>query len=119
VGWYSSLSRDTVAHVRHEHEHDDIQSHLRAFLKSPEQFAQMGQRGFRLLHEQHDPERYVQTILELATHAPQFRARKSAYDLARGAGKLMGSWTSSTGPEPIRIAAKIYEIYSLNKMSRG
>jgi glycosyltransferase involved in cell wall biosynthesis len=111
VGWYSSLSRDTVAHVRHEHEHDDIQSHLRAFLNNPEQFAQMGQRGFRLLREEHDPDKYVEVILELAARAPQFRARKSAYDLARGAGKLMGSWTSSASPEPTRIAQKILEIY--------
>jgi glycosyltransferase involved in cell wall biosynthesis len=112
VGWYSSLSRDTVAHVRHEHEHDDIQSHLRAFLKNPEQFAEMGQRGFRQLCEQHDPEKYVETILELAARAPQFRARKSAYDSAKEAGKLMGSWASSAGPEPIRIAEKIFEIYN-------
>jgi glycosyltransferase involved in cell wall biosynthesis len=111
VGWYSSLSRDTVAHVRPEHEREDIQSHLQAFLKNPESFAQMGQRGFRVLREQHDPEKYVQAVLEVATHAPQFRARKSGYDLARRAGMLMGSWTSNAGPEPIRIAEKIYEIY--------
>ena len=111
VGWYSSLSRDTVAHVRHEHERDDIQSHLKAFLKNPEQFAQMGQRGLRTLHEQHDPEKYVQTILAMAANARQFRVRKSAYDLARSAGTIMGSWTSSASPEPIRIAEKIYEIY--------
>ena len=111
VGWYASLSRDTVAHVRHEHERDDIQSHLKAFLKDPEQFAQMGQRGLRTLREQHDPEKYVQTILDMAANARQFRVRKSAYDLARSAGTIMGSWTSSAGPEPIRIAEKIYEIY--------
>ena len=111
VGWYSTLSRDTVAHVRHEHEHDDLQSHLRAFLKDPEQFAQMGQRGFRLLREQHDPEKYVEVILELTAGASRFRARKSAYDSARNAGKQMGSWTSSTGPEITRIAEKIFEIY--------
>jgi len=117
IGWYSSLSRDTVAHVRHEHELADIQAHLRAFLKDPVSFAQMGQRGFRLLREQHDPEKYVTTVLELAANATQFRARKSAYDLARDAGMLMGSWTSSAGPEPIRIAEKIYEIYSSTKKS--
>ena len=111
VGWYSTLSRDTVAHVRHEHEHDDLQSHLRAFLKDPEQFAQMGQRGFRLLREQHDPEKYVEVILELTAGASRFRARKSAYDSAHNAGKQMGSWTSSTGPEITRIAEKIFEIY--------
>ncbi|HEX3248252.1 MAG TPA: glycosyltransferase [Pyrinomonadaceae bacterium] len=118
VGWYSSLSRDIVAHVRPEHERDDIQSHLQAFLKSPESFAQMGQRGFSLLREQHDPEKYVHAILELAANAAQFRVRKSGYDLARRAGTLMGSWTSNTGPEPIRIAEKIYEIYMSKPGSR-
>ncbi|HEU4870990.1 MAG TPA: glycosyltransferase [Pyrinomonadaceae bacterium] len=112
VGWYATLSRDTVAHVRHEHERDDIQSHLTAFLTNPEQFAQMGQRGLRTLREQHDPEKYVQTILDMAANAREFRVRKSAYDLARTAGTIMGSWTS-TSPEPIRIAEKIHEIYAI------
>jgi glycosyltransferase involved in cell wall biosynthesis len=112
VGWYSSLSSETVAHVRHEHERDDIQSHLKAFLKNPEQFAEMGQRGLRTLREQHDPEKYVHTILDIAANARQFRVRKSAYDLARSAGTIMGSWTSSAGPEPIKIAEKIYEIFT-------
>ncbi len=111
VGWYATLSRDTVAHVRHEHERDDIQSHLSAFLKNPEQFAQMGQRGLRTLREQHDPEKYVETVLDMAANARQFRVRKSAYDLARTAGRIMGSWTSNASPEPIRIAEKIHEIF--------
>jgi len=115
VGWYSSLSRETVAHVRHEHESDDIQSHLKAFLKDPDQFAQMGQRGLRTLREHHDPEKYVQTILDMAANAKQFRVRKSAYDLARSAGTIMGSWTSNASPEPIRIAERIYQIYAADE----
>ena len=111
VGWYSSLSRDTVAHVRPEHEIADIQSHLRALLNNPEPFAEMGQRGLRTLREQHDPETYVKTILELAANVRQFRVRKSAYDLARRAGTAMGSWAGKTGQEPTRIAEKIHEIF--------
>jgi len=110
VGWYSSLSRDTVAHVRPEHEVADIQSHLQAFLKTPEAFVSMGQRGLRTLHEEHEPERYVSTIMDFAANAREFRVRKSAYDLARQAGTAMGSWTSDEGQEPIRISEKIYEI---------
>ena len=105
VSWYSLLSRDTVAHVRLDHERDDIQSHLRAFLANPEAFAEMGQHGLRALREQHDPEKYVETILEMAGTARQFRVRKSAYDSARTAG------TMNVGLEPLNIAEKIYEIY--------
>ena len=112
VGWYSSLSRDTVAHVRPEHEVDDIQSHLRAFLSDPEAFAKMGQAGLRRLREQHDPEKYVESILEFAADVREFRVRKSAYDSARRAGMIMGSWTSNQSPEPTRVAEKIIQIYS-------
>ena len=110
VGWYSSLSRDTVAHIRVENEIADLQSQLRAFLEDRERFAKMGQRGLQILREQHDPDRYVHTILDLASHVQQFRVRKSAYDLARRAGTIMGSVTNNTGQEPTRVAEKIYEI---------
>lgn len=111
VGWYSSLSRDTVAHVRPEHEIADIQSHLRAFLDNPEPFAAMGQRGLRVLRAEHDPEKYVETILDLAAHAREFRVRKSAYDLARRAGESLGSWTSENGDTPKRVAERIFQVY--------
>ena len=110
VGWYSSLSRDTVAHIRPEHEIADIQAQLRTFLADREPFTAMGQRGLTTLREQHDPEKYVHTILELASHVQQFRVRKSAYDLARRAGTIMGSFTGDTGQEPITVAEKVYEI---------
>ena len=110
VGWYSSLSRDTVAHVRPEHEVADIQSHLRAFLDNPESFAAMGQRGLRTLREQHDPETYVRTIMEVAANVRDFRVRKSAYDLARRVGTIMDCSTG-TAEQPIRIATKIHEVY--------
>jgi glycosyltransferase involved in cell wall biosynthesis len=110
VGWYSSLSRDTVAHISPEHEIADIQSHLRAFCENPERFASMGKCGLRTLYEQHNPDKYVHTILDLAGHARELRVRKSAYDLARRTGTMMGSWTSNAGPEPIRMAETIYEI---------
>ena len=111
VGWYSSLSSDTVAHVRPEREIDDIQWHLRAFLTNPESFATMGQRGLHTLREQHDPENYVHTILDFATNRREFRVRKSAYDLARRAGELLGSWNNENGDTPKRVAERIFQIY--------
>jgi glycosyltransferase involved in cell wall biosynthesis len=111
VGWYSSLSSDTVAHVRPEHEIEDIQSHLRAFLNNPEPFTEMGQRGLQTLREQHDPENYVHAILDLATHVHEFRVRKSAYDSARRAGESIASWNNKNGDTPRRVAEKIFQIY--------
>lgn len=119
VGWYSSLSRDTVAHIRPEHEIADIQSHLRAFLENPARFASMGKRGLRTLHEQHDPDKYVHTILDLAGNARDLRVRKSAYDLAGRTGTKMSPWTSNANQEPIRLAEKIYEICAFNERQSG
>lgn len=111
IGWYSALARDTVAHVRPEHEVADIQSHLRAFLENPQPFAEMGQRGLRTLREQHDPEAYVRTILEVAANVRAFSVRKSAYDLARRAGELMGAWNNENGDTPKRVAERILQVY--------
>ena len=111
VGWYATLSRDTVAHVSPESEVTDIQAHLKTFLSEPASFAKMGERGLRTLLQVHDPEQYVRTILELAANVRQFRVRKSAYDLASRAGTIMGSWTSDAAREPVRVAEKILEIF--------
>lgn len=111
IGWYSSLSRDTVAHVRPEHEVADIQGHLRAFLDNAQPFAEMGQRGLRTLRERHDPETYAHTIMEVAANVRESRVRKSAYDLARRAGELLGSWNNENGDTPKRVAERILQIY--------
>lgn len=111
IGWYSSLSRDTVAHVRPEHEIADIQLHLRTFIDNPNSFAEMGQRGLRTLREQHDPEAYVRAIMEMAANVRQFSVRKSAYDLARRAGESMGTWNKENGDTPRRVAERILQIY--------
>jgi glycosyltransferase involved in cell wall biosynthesis len=112
VGWYSSLPGDTVAHVRPEFEVDDIRNHLASFLKEPSRFVKMGERGRSTLLQQHDPEKYVRSILNFAANSRQFAIRKTAYDLARRSGKIMGSLTKGTVAEPKRVAEKIYEICS-------
>ena len=111
VGWYSSLSSDTVAHVRHEHEIADIQKHLKAFLTEPDRFAKMGEEGLRTLERIHNPEDYVHNILELARDRRQLALRKAARDLAKRAGTAMGSWTSKADDDPRRIAEHIYELF--------
>ena len=102
VGWYGSLPPDAVAFVRtDDHEVSDIQAHLRAFLAAPSAFAAMGERGRRELAEQHAPEHYAQTIVEMAAQARGFRARAVSFKLAERAGMLMSEWL---GPNEIGAA---------------
>ena len=111
VGWYASLPEKIVAHVDPENEVEDIKSHLESFLEDPDRFARMGQEGLRFLEREHHPDAYVKTIVSLATNAPQFNLRKSAHDLARRSGALIGSWASETGDAPERVAEKIRTLF--------
>ena len=68
VGWYASLPRDTVRRVRlDEHEIPDIQRHLRDFLKDPDEFRHMGEKGRMRLLAGHSPKVYSTAIVELVS----------------------------------------------------
>jgi glycosyltransferase involved in cell wall biosynthesis len=111
VGWYSSLSEDTVAHVRPDHEVEDILAHLKAFQENPARFAKMGRAGLKTLRNCHDPELYVRTILELANNADRLRLRVAANDLANRAGAKMGTWTTDPGSDSVRgVAQRIHNL---------
>ena len=112
IGWYGRLPDSVVAHVRPEHEVEDIQAHLTAFLAAPERFAKMGEQGRRLLSEAHSVEKYVEAILDLAVQAQQFRPRAAAYTLAERVGISMNPWADAlTSDEALRRVAE--EIHAL------
>ncbi len=111
VGWYASLSADAVAHVRPENEVADIRSHLEAFLEDPERFARMGQHGLSLVMREHHPKVYVSAIISLVENACELKSRHAAFDLARRAGAIMGSWSKQMiddADSPRRVAEKIH-----------
>lgn len=112
IGWYANLPEDVVAHVRMEHEAADIQGHLNAFLTSPNRFAEMGERGRRLLAEEHSVERYVDAVLDLAVQSREFRPRAMAYQLAERVGISVSPWADALiSDEELRKAAE--EIFAL------
>jgi len=113
VGWYASLSEETVAHVRPEHEVADIRSHLENFLSNPERFARMGAAGLRVVRTEHHPAAYAETMVSLAANARQFKLRHAAFDLAQRSGTLMGGWTNlmkTDDDAPRRVAEKIHAL---------
>ena len=68
VGWYASLPRDTVRMVRlGEHEIPDIQRHLRDFLKAPNEFKRVGEKGRMWLLAEHSPKLCANAIVELVS----------------------------------------------------
>jgi glycosyltransferase involved in cell wall biosynthesis len=112
VGWYASLPAETVAFVRPAHEVQDIQTHLKAFLDAPGDFAMMGQRGRALLEQEHAPEIYAQAVLNFAHIALRHRTHDAANRLAQRAGALMSDWIPQKSQDETfkRVAAEIFTI---------
>lgn len=91
TGWYASLPDDTTAFVRPDHEVEDIQTHLRAFLADPGAFRAMGERGRKRLAK-HDPERYVDAMIQFATDCLRQSPRAAALSLAGRVGNDLSGW---------------------------
>ncbi len=91
--WYATLPEDTVAFVRPEHEIEDIQAHLRAFLDDPESYRALGRNGRRYVTEHHSIEKYAAGLLDVAARAPELRAKWIARDLARRSATAMADWS--------------------------
>ncbi|HVG38627.1 MAG TPA: glycosyltransferase [Pyrinomonadaceae bacterium] len=95
TGWYADLSAEVVAHVRPEHEAEDLQKHLRGFLSAPEIYRAMGRRGKQLLEAEHGPGVYAQTILELAERAGDAQMRGLTNYYLRRAAEEIAAWETS------------------------
>jgi len=91
TGWYASLPEDATAFVRPEHEVEDIQSHLRAFLADPGAFRAMGERGRQSL-EHNDPEKYVDAMTQFAAMALRRSPLVTALALAGRVGNDLSAW---------------------------
>lgn len=99
TGWYESCPPDVVAFVRPDREIADLRSHLAALVRFPERFAAMGQRGRRLLLEQHSPERYVESLLRFGAEVQKFQMRPLRLRLAERAATEMKRWVAPGASE--------------------
>jgi ubiquinone/menaquinone biosynthesis C-methylase UbiE/glycosyltransferase involved in cell wall biosynthesis len=92
VGWYATCPEDAVAFVQPGHEIKDVQAHLETFLLDPQRFMKIGERGRRILEEQHAPEVYTQAVLDIAAQAQRFQANAAAYQLTKRVAGEMRIW---------------------------
>ena len=91
TGWYASLPEGTTAFVRPEHEVEDIQFHLRAFLADPAAFRAMGERGRQSL-KNFDPEKYADALAQFATEVLLRSPLAPALELAGRIGSDLSAW---------------------------
>lgn len=112
TGWYASLPEGTAAFVRPEHEVEDIQTHLRAFLNDPGAFRAMGERGRQSLENNNDPEKYVDALARFAAEVLRLSPRVSARALARRIGSDLTEWLPSAA-SPYLLERASQEIYTI------
>lgn len=112
IGWYATLPRDAVAFVRPDHEIEDIRLQLRAFLETPERFAEMGHRGQQTLAREHSPDSYAEALIELASLAREWSVRASRLKMAKRTGDEMRQWIAPGVRDMLieRTARAIWEI---------
>lgn len=118
AAWYETLPENTVAFVRPDHEAEDIQAHLTAFLEDPEKYRQLGRNGQRHVTENHSMETYARSLLEVAARTPEFRTRWIARDLARRAASAMNAWCDASTIDAFvpRVAKQIEMLASGNPL---
>jgi len=113
TGWYATLPEDATAFVRPDHEVADIQAHLRAFLADPAAFRAMGERGRQLL-KNHNPERYVDGMVQFCSEALRLSPRVAAMALANRVGTELSGWLPpAVGPYLLKRAST--EIYTISE----
>jgi glycosyltransferase involved in cell wall biosynthesis len=112
IDWYGTLPPETVAFVRPECEAEDIRSHLRAFLRNPMSFFEMGRRGRQLLQKEHRPELYAESLIAFAGAALNGTVRASRVRLAERAGDELRRWIVPELCDAVseRMAGAIWEI---------
>ena len=118
TGWYATLPADAVQFVRPEREISDIRNHLRAFLVEPTRFAAMGTRGREVLEAKHAPEAYADTLLQMATHAQDWRGKVWAYDLTERAANLSGAWQTNSALTHDKMTREIALLAGWQRPSR-
>ncbi len=109
TAWYETLPENTVAFVRPEHEIEDIQMHLSAFLADPEKYRELGRNGQQHMAANHSIETYATSLMEVAGRVPEFQSRWIARDLARRAGDALNACcdSSTIGAFLPRVAEEI------------
>jgi glycosyltransferase involved in cell wall biosynthesis len=115
VGWYGTLSPDTVVFVRPDgNEIEDIQRHLKAFLENPARFETIGQQGRKELEQNHSPEKYAGAVIEMAKMAMSARSNAAFLELAERAAYNTGNWANAGSSEKLfsKTAAEIFAMTS-------
>lgn len=114
--WYATLPPEAVAHVRIEHEREDIQRCLRELLNDPARFDSMGEVGRRVLEEQHSPREYVAALVRLVEGLPAIRSRAAAFQMTRRAAHEVACWSNAKADGAAslvttRIANRLHEMF--------
>jgi glycosyltransferase involved in cell wall biosynthesis len=119
TGWYSEISEEVVGHVRVENEIKDIHRHLKAFLRNPARYAEMGKKGADMLREYHDPKVYAEEIVEFAGMSKEvFRLMTTNRYIERVSSELCRFGSGISSPREItNVVMQIFQLVGERNLS--
>lgn len=120
IGWYATLPENTVAKVRRDFEQEDIQRHLRDFLRAPELYQEIGRNGRRHVDEHHTVDAYVEGLLALAEETIDSGPREAVSWVAGRAGQLIKPWFKEEAADILvpRLSATISHLFDERESTR-
>lgn len=89
TGWYATLPPEAVFFVDPDDEVEGIGHHLVRFLASPATYEAAGQYGRRIVATRHSPQKYAETLMQIARDASVQHERRAAIDLARASSRSL------------------------------
>lgn len=92
VGWYAQQPEETMNMVRSEHEVDDIQAHLSAFLESPGSYYQKAVSGWEHLRAVHSAESFAKGLRKVIQGAKDASATAAVAKLRNRVNRELATW---------------------------
>ncbi len=120
VGWYAQLPADTVFMIDPGREAQGIVRHLRALRENPALYARAGERGRRVLEQQHSPQHYAEGLAAIAADHASQQARKVGHQLAERAARLLLELGPASLARPLghEVSLRIAELMHQSQSAR-
>lgn len=94
IGTYANMPRDSVIHIRPEHEHEDLVRHLRAFFEDPAPYTAIGTNGQQLV-KANDGELYSKNLISFCKAILPGRVTQESERVTLSVAGIFAEWGRS------------------------
>jgi glycosyltransferase involved in cell wall biosynthesis len=89
TGYYATVPESLVCRVDPGNEVQGVKQHIRAFINSPGEYIQKGQRAHAYFLEHHSADRFAESLADFLKKAEAYRKKSFVYDFSRRLGRVV------------------------------